>query len=239
MLGVWTSIDRSAVSESAIEREACSVQPIRSEYWIWRKPATKVVEGLRAADWLMTRLTTWVWPLTSDEALVADITSTRTTSPAGIRLRISEAAVFELGMNHPGEIRELGRICRPAAGAILNVGPAHLGRFATLDAIARAKGELIPALFGRRLLALNIDDPRVARLGRGYAWLDTGTHDSMLEAGEFVRAIEKRTGQKVASPEEIAWRKRFISDQQLMAIAKPLIKSGYGTYLEHMIKHDR
>lgn len=76
---------------------------------------------------------------------------------------------------------------------------------------------------------------RVARLGRGYAWLDTGTHDSMLEAGEFVRAIEKRTDQKVAAPEEVAWHKGFIDDAQLLKIAKPLRNSGYGRYLEKMV----
>ena len=76
---------------------------------------------------------------------------------------------------------------------------------------------------------------RVVRLGRGYAWLDTGTHDSMLEAAEFVRAIEKRTGQKVASPEEIAWRRGFIDDSQLRKIAGPLRNSGYGRYLEGLL----
>jgi len=82
------------------------------------------------------------------------------------------------------------------------------------------------------------DTLRVTKLGRGYAWLDTGTHDSLLEAGEFVRAIEKRTGQKVASPEEIAWRMGFIGDEQLAAIAAPLRNSGYGRYLESLLAHD-
>ena len=76
---------------------------------------------------------------------------------------------------------------------------------------------------------------RVARLGRGYAWLDTGTHESLLEAGEFVRAIEKRTGQKVASPEEIAWHKGFINAAELRRLAAPLRNSGYGAYLEALL----
>jgi glucose-1-phosphate thymidylyltransferase len=79
---------------------------------------------------------------------------------------------------------------------------------------------------------------RVVRLGRGYAWLDTGTHDSLLEAGEFVRAIEKRTGQKVAAPEEVAWRMGFIDGDALRALAKPLRNSGYGTYLENLLTRE-
>jgi glucose-1-phosphate thymidylyltransferase len=75
----------------------------------------------------------------------------------------------------------------------------------------------------------------VGRLGRGYAWLDTGTHDSLLEAGEFVRAIEKRTGQKVAAPEEIAWRKGFIGTPELRRLAASLRSSGYGAYLEGLL----
>jgi glucose-1-phosphate thymidylyltransferase len=79
----------------------------------------------------------------------------------------------------------------------------------------------------------------VIRLGRGYAWLDTGTHESLLEAGEYVRAIEKRTGMKVAAPEEIVWRQGFIGDDQLRALAKDLRKSGYGAYLEALITSGR
>jgi glucose-1-phosphate thymidylyltransferase len=75
---------------------------------------------------------------------------------------------------------------------------------------------------------------RMEVLRRGYAWLDTGTHDSLLEAGQFIATLEKRQGFKVACPEEIAWRKSWISDEQLLALAKPLGKSGYGHYLESL-----
>ncbi|WP_257168110.1 glucose-1-phosphate thymidylyltransferase RfbA [Bradyrhizobium sp. SRS-191] len=75
---------------------------------------------------------------------------------------------------------------------------------------------------------------RTEVLRRGYAWLDTGTHDSLLEAGQFIATLEKRQGFKVACPEEIAWRKSWISDEQLLALAKPLGKSGYGHYLESL-----
>ena len=72
---------------------------------------------------------------------------------------------------------------------------------------------------------------RVELMGRGYAWLDTGTHDSLLEAGQFIATIEKRQGQKVACPEEIAWRQGWITTETLVELAAPLAKSGYGQYL--------
>lgn len=68
-------------------------------------------------------------------------------------------------------------------------------------------------------------------MGRGYAWLDTGTHDSLLEAGQFIATLEKRQGLKVACPEEIAWRNGWIDRAQLERLAKPLAKNGYGQYL--------
>jgi glucose-1-phosphate thymidylyltransferase len=68
-------------------------------------------------------------------------------------------------------------------------------------------------------------------MGRGHAWLDTGTHESLLEAGQFIQTIEKRQGLKVACPEEIAWRQGWIDAAAIERLAKPLIKSGYGQYL--------
>jgi glucose-1-phosphate thymidylyltransferase len=76
---------------------------------------------------------------------------------------------------------------------------------------------------------------RVEKLGRGMAWLDTGTHDSLLEAGTFIQTLEKRQGLKIACPEEVAYREGFIDAAQLRTLAAPLMKSGYGSYLMRVV----
>jgi glucose-1-phosphate thymidylyltransferase len=78
----------------------------------------------------------------------------------------------------------------------------------------------------------------VSVMGRGYAWLDTGTHESLLEASNFVKAIEDRQGQKIACIEEIAWRMGYIDSKKLRALAEPLVKSGYGEYLLDLLRED-
>jgi len=92
-----------------------------------------------------------------------------------------------------------------------------------------ARGELEITDVNRRYLDWGALD--VVPMGRGYAWLDTGTHESLLEAGHFIETIEKRQGLKVACPEEIAYRQGWVSARQLRALARPLAKSGYGEYL--------
>ena len=76
-------------------------------------------------------------------------------------------------------------------------------------------------------------------LGRGHAWLDTGTHDSLLDAGQFVATIEKRQGLKIACPEEIAWRNGWVDDAALLKLAAPLEASGYGRYLKGIVAEGR
>ncbi|MCT4672036.1 MAG: glucose-1-phosphate thymidylyltransferase RfbA [Prolixibacteraceae bacterium] len=82
---------------------------------------------------------------------------------------------------------------------------------------------------------LESNNLKVNLLGRGYAWLDTGTHDSMANATQFVQAVEKRQGQKISCIEEIAWRKHFIDDQQLLDIASTMRNNPYGEYLEKLV----
>jgi glucose-1-phosphate thymidylyltransferase len=83
---------------------------------------------------------------------------------------------------------------------------------------------------------LERDQLNVEMLGRGYAWLDTGTHESLIEASNFIQTIERRQGLKVACPEEIAFRKGFIDAAQLEKLAQPLSKNDYGQYLQRLLK---
>ena len=97
-----------------------------------------------------------------------------------------------------------------------------------------ARGELEITTINQRYLDRDTLD--VELLGRGMAWLDTGTHESLLEASQFVHVLEKRQGLMIASPEEIAWRRGYIDDEALAKLAEPLRSSGYGEYLLGLIR---
>ena len=97
-----------------------------------------------------------------------------------------------------------------------------------------ARGEIEITDINREYLRRG--DLRVGVLDRGTAWLDTGTFNSLMQAAEFVRVIEERQGLRIGSPEEIAWREGFIDDAALRALAEPLVKSGYGSYLLSLLE---
>ena len=103
--------------------------------------------------------------------------------------------------------------------------------------VPSARGELEITDLNR--LYLEAGQLNVELMGRGFAWLDTGTRASLLDAGLYVRIVEERQGLKICCPEEIAWRQGFITDDQLARIAEPLKKSGYGLYLLNQLKSGR
>jgi glucose-1-phosphate thymidylyltransferase len=97
-----------------------------------------------------------------------------------------------------------------------------------------ARGELEITDLNR--LYLDQGQLGVEIMGRGYAWLDTGTHESLLDATQFIATLENRQGLKVACPEEIAYRQGWINAAQIEALAQPLLKNGYGKYLASLFK---
>ena len=149
------------------------------------------------------------------EVVTRRVAAASGTGQLGVRVRHGEEPseyVVAFPWKHLERGRALGRAVAAALTDLLDPASHHLG---ILGVAAR-------------------DD--LERLGRGYAWLDTGTHDSLLDAGQFIATIERRQGLKISCPEEIAWRQGWIDEEALLAQAERLGKSGYGAYLRRLLQ---
>jgi glucose-1-phosphate thymidylyltransferase len=165
-------------------------------------------------------------------------------------VRGAGATVFAYHVQNPGaygvvEFDEAGRVVsleekprRPKSNYAVTGLYFYDGRVSDLAAELRpsARGELEITDLNARYLAAG--DLTVEVLRRGTAWLDTGTHESLLQAGMFIQTIEERQGLKIACPEEIAYRMGYVDAEQVLRLAAPLAKTAYGRYLEQMVGDD-
>ena len=162
--------------------------------------------------------------------------------------KTSGASVFAYRVNNPKDYGVVSFDADGRAATIEEKPPEPKSNYAVTglyfydDTVVERARDLKPSPRGELeitdLNRLYMDEGQLAVeiMGRGYAWLDTGTHASLLDAATYVRITEERQGLKICCPEEIAWRQGFISDTELENIAQPLVKSGYGEYLLQLLK---
>ena len=173
----------------------------------------------------------------------------------GLRQRLDRAAgrdggatIFGYRVNDPGRY---GVVTFDSDGKAVTVEekPAHpksnfavIGLYFFDNRVVEIAAGVTPSARGELEITDVIDDYlgrgalHVEQLGRGFAWIDAGTHDDLIEGGAYVQALEKRQGLKVACPEEVAYTLGFIDAQQVLDLARPLRNSGYGAYLEQLVR---